>query len=252
MIREASHHPSTVRHVPRRWSTGLAILTLGAVACGRDTTLTVRAGDRPANPDPATSPAQAGAHSLLAAGVAIDRLQIVLRDFRLQTSQNTAGTPSPDDARIGPAIVLVDLMGPQLDPGAMTEIVPAELVRWASFYQSVITLSPASQDEVAANPALAPLLGRTLVITGRVPGGAPFTYESSVAAVLVRPATYRMGLNHNNVTINIAPNMWFQGPNGEPLDPRDPAIAPTIESNILESIDAYMDDNRDGKPDSLG
>jgi hypothetical protein len=61
-----------------------------------------------------------------------------------------------------------------------------------------------------------------------------------------------MGLNHNNVTINFALNKWFLGPNGEPLDPRDPAAHATIEANILESIDAYMDDNRDGNPDSLG
>lgn len=236
----------------RRFRLGLAILTLGAAACGRDITVNVRTGDRPPNPDPVASRAPASAKSVLAAGVAVDRFQIVLRDFRLQPTQNPDGMPAGNDARIGPEAVLVDLSGSQLDPGAMKEIVPPELVRWASFYQSVIRLSPVSQDDVTADPALAPLLGKTLVITGRLPGGAPFTYESSVTAVLVRPATFRMGLNHNNVTINVAPNRWFQGPDGEPLDPRDPAVRATIESNILESIDAYMDDNRDGDPDSLG
>ena len=250
MLGEAQHHPSTARRSPSRWRMGLAILMLGAAACARDITVTVRAGDRPPNPDPV--PTTGSTKLLLAAGVAIDQFQIVFRNFRLQPTQIADGAPSPNDARIGPATLFVDLLGAQLDPGALTEVVPPELVRWASFYQSAVDLSPVSQDDVAADAALAPLLGKTFVIAGRLPGGAPFTFESSVATVLVRPATFRMGLNHNNVTVNIAPNMWFQGPNGEPLDPRDPANAATIEANVLGSIDAYMDDNRDGKPDSLG
>jgi hypothetical protein len=224
---------------------------LCAVACGKDLTVHVRAGDRPPDPDALTL-SDVIAQPLLAAGVAVDRFEIVVRDLRLQPTPTADGSATPDDERIGPATVLVDLSGAQLEPGAMTEIVAARSVRWASFYQSVIELGPVTQDDVAADPALAPLLGRSLVVSGRLPGGAPFTYESSAAAVLVRPATYRMGLNHNNVTINVEPNRWFRGPNGEPLDPSDPAVHSTIEANILESIDAYMDDDRDGNPDLLG
>jgi hypothetical protein len=252
VLSAAQPHAPTGRPPLRRWRLTAALLALGAAACGRDITVNVRTGDRPPNPDPVATPARTGAQALLAAGVAVDEFRIVLRDFRLQPTQIADGAPSPNDARIGPETVLVDLSGAQLDPGAMTEIVPSELVTWASFYQSATKLSPVTQDDVASNPALAPLLGKTLVISGRLPGGAPFTFESSVATVLVRPATYRMGLNHNNVTINFALNKWFLGPNGEPLDPRDPAAHATIEANILESIDAYMDDNRDGNPDSLG
>jgi hypothetical protein len=232
----------------------LALLALGAAACGRDLTVHVRAGDRPPDPDakPSAPGTTAAAQPLLAAGVAIDRFQIVLRDLRLQPSPSEDGAPSGNDEQISPATVLVDLSGGQLDPGAMTEIVGARSVRWASFYQSVIELRPVAEDDVTADAALAPLLGRTLVVSGRLPGGAPFTYESSVAAVLVRPATFRMGLNHNNVTINVELNRWFRGPAGEPLDPSDPAVHATIEANILDSIDAYLDDNRDGDPDLLG
>jgi hypothetical protein len=32
----------------------------------------------------------------------------------------------------------------------------------------------------------------------------------------------------------------------------DPAAASSIEANVVDSIDAYMDDNRDGNPDFLG
>jgi len=175
-----------------------------------------------------------------------------LRDIRLQQNPNADGKPGPGDAALSPPVVLVDLSGARLDPGAMTEIVPERGVPWESFYQAVIELQPVAPDEVASVPALAPLVGRTLVVDGRLPGGAPFTFESAVAHVLVRPAVVRMGLNHNNVTINFEVNRWFRGPGGEPLDPRDPAAHATIEENILASIDAYMDDDRDGNPDPLG
>lgn len=249
MLLEDEHHPTGWAH--RGW-TAVALVALALAGCGRDVTLTIRTGDRPPNPDPPISSAPTSVQRVAVAGVAVDHFQIVLRNFRLQATPTTDGAPSGDDQPIGPATILVDLAGAQLDAGVMTELVSAELVRWASFYQSVITLGPVAEGDVAANAALAPLLGKTLVISGRLPGGAPFTYESSVAVVLVRPATYRMGLNHNNVTINVELNKWFQGPDGVPLDPNDPAAKATIESNILQSIDAYMDDNRDGKPDSLG
>jgi hypothetical protein len=224
-------------------------LAIGAAACAKDITVNVRAGDRPPDPDHAALVVK---EALLASGVAIDRVQIVLRDVRLQANPTADGASAPDDATVSPPAVLVELSDAGLVPGAMTEIVPARSLSWKSFYQTVLELRPVTADDVASDPALAPLVGRTLVIAGRLPGDVPFTYESDVASVLVRPAVFRGGLNHNNLTINIAPNVWFQGAGGEPLDPRDPAAHAIIEANVLESIDAYMDDDRDGDPDFLG
>jgi hypothetical protein len=230
----------------------LVPLALGlAVACARDITVHLRTGDRPPDKSHPASAASSTAPPLVA-GFAIDRVQLVLRELRLQESPTTDGAPAPGDQAVSPPTVLVDLAGDRLAPGALTEIVPARSLRWASFYQSVLELRPVTSDDVAADPALAPLQGRTLVISGRVPGGAPFTFESAVTAVLIRSSVFRAGLNHNNLTVNLAPNRWFQGATGEPLDPTDPAVHATIEANILESIDAYMDDNVDGLPDPLG
>jgi hypothetical protein len=223
-------------------------LALVATACAKDITVNVRAGDRPPDPDHDGTLTSA----LLASGIAIDRVQLVLRDVRLQPNPTADGSPSPGDVAVSPSLVLVDLSGGALDPGAMTEVVPARSVSWESFYQTILELRPVTAEEASSDPALASLLGRTLLVTGRLPGGASFTYESAVASVLVRPAVFRGGLNHNNLTINIALNAWFEGDAGEPLDPSDPAAQPIIEANILESIDAYMDDNRDGNPDFLG
>lgn len=228
---------------------GAAIaLALVATACGKDITVTVRAGDRPPSPEhQKLAPSRA-----LAAGIAVDRVQLVVRNVRLQSTPTPDGAPATGDAAVSPPTLLLDLTGASLEPGAMTEVVPARDLSWESYYQLVLELRPVTADEVAADPALAPLEGRTLVITGRLPGGVPFSYESDVAALLIRPAIFRAGLNHNNLTLNVALNAWFQGADGEPLDPTDPAAHATIEANILESIDGYMDDNRDGNPDYLG
>jgi len=226
-----------------------AALALVAAACAKEITVNVRVGDRPPDPDHAALVID---EALLASGVAIDRVQIVVRDVRLQANPTGDGAPAPDDIAVSPPVLLVDLSDAELAPGAMTEVVPARSVSWKSFYQVVLDLRPVTADDSVSDPALAPLVGRTLVVTGRLPGDVPFTYESDVASVVLRPAVFRAGLNHNNLTINIAPNVWFQGDGGEPLDPRDAAAHPIIEANILESIDAYMDDDRDGDPDFLG
>jgi hypothetical protein len=229
-------------------------LTLAATACNLDMTVFARMGDRPPNPDAPTPALASPSRALVAAGIAIDRFQIVLRDIRLASTNTTNGERTTGEAVIGPGLVLLDVSGELLDPGAMTQIVSARHVAWRSYYEIDIDLRPVTQDEVDANPALAPLLGRTFIIQGRMPGGAPFTIESSLQQVLIRPAVFRNGTNHNNVTINVAPNRWFVGADGAGLDPTsvDPAVRAAIEANVAASIDGYMDDNRDGKPDSLG
>ncbi len=224
-----------------------------ATACSQDMTVFARFGDRPPDPDgrAASSASRAG---LVAAGITIDRFRIVLRDIRLQSMHTQAGEHTPGQARIGPGPVLVDVSGERLDPGAMTQIVSAAHVAWKSYFEVDVDLKPVTQDEVDANPALAPLLGRTFLIEGRAPGGAPVTLESSLQQVLIRPAVFRNGTNHNNVTINVAPNRWFVAADGSVLDPAsdDPAVRAQIEANVAASIDGYMDDDRDGDPDSLG
>ena len=237
------------RRPPRRpWRLVWIALAQVATACNLDMTVFARMGDRPPNPD--APPSQA----LVAAGITIDHFQIVLRDIRLASANTTAGERTAGEAVIGPGLVLLDVSGDRLEPGAMTQIVSARRVAWKSYYEIDIDLRPVTQDEVDADPALAPLLGRTFIIQGRMPGGAPFTIESSLQQVLLRPAVFRNGTNHNNVTVNVAPNRWFVAADGAVLDPTsaDPAVRAEIEANVAASIDGYMDDNRDGAPDSLG
>lgn len=240
-----------IRPLPRNAVPAMALaLALTSAGCGKDITVNLRTGDRP--PDPNVESSSVSASRQLVAGVAVDRVRVVFRDLRLQMNPTADGSPSTGDQGLISRVSLVDLSGAGLSLGAMTEIVPARDVSWDSFYQAVLELGPVTSEDVAADPALSPLAGRTLVVEGRMPGGAPFTYESSVATVLVLPVVFRTGLNHNNLTLNVALDEWFEGDAGEPLDPDDPAARSTIEANILESINVYMDDNRDGNPDILG
>jgi hypothetical protein len=239
-------------------------VALLATACAQDMSVNVRVGDRPPNPD-SPPPSQLAARdapastasapdALVVAGVTIDRFQIALRDIRLASSRTENGEHTAGEAVIGAGPVLLDVSGAQLDAGSMTEIVPAAHIAWKSYFEVDLDLRPVTQAEVDANPALAPLLGRTFVIHGRTASAGPFTLESSLEMVLVRPATFRNGLNHNNTTINIAPNRWLVGEDGAALDPgsADPAVQAAIEANVAASIDGYMDDDRDGEPDPLG
>ncbi len=237
--------------------TRAVLLVLGflVTGCAQDMSVHARMGDRPPNPDElvSTSTLSRGT-ALLAAGITVDRFRIVLRDIRLAPTHTEHGERVADEAVIGPGIILLDVSGAALDPGAMTQIVPAAHVAWRSYYEVDLDLGPVTQAEADANGALAPLVGRTFVIEGRLPSGAPFRFESSLKQVLVRSSVFRNGTNHNNTTINFAPNQWFVGTNGAALDPSsaDPAVRAAIEANVAASIDGYIDDNLDGNPDSLG
>jgi hypothetical protein len=221
------------------------VAALIATACAEELSVHVRSGDRP--PDPG--------FLVLSTGVDVDRFQIVMRNLRLQSDPTDGGFSTPDMIVIGPGPYLVDLSGPNLTGGVFTELVSGFSIRPKGYYEMDIDLVPVSSADIQANAALAPLLGKTYVITGRNQQGTSFTFESSSSQVLVRESVFRMGLNHNNVDVNIAPNRWFEGPDGGPaIDPTttDPALRSMIEANVAASIDAYEDDNMDGVPDPLG
>lgn len=237
----------------RSWALTSA-LALALAGCAQDLGAHVRVGDRPPNPDSAT-PAYVDRGSTTAPpGYVVERFQLVLRNVRLQSDLTAAGEDTPDVRVVIPGPILVDLSGPQLEPGALTAIMSGYGIGAKSFYELDVDLAPVTEADAAASPALASLLGKTFVISGRLPSGTAFTFSSSLARVLLRPAVYRMGMNHNNLDVNVAINLWFIGPGGVPLDPTsgDPAVRTALEENVAGSIDAYQDDNSDGKPDPLG
>ena len=222
-----------------------SIAALIVAACAQELSVHVRGGDRPPNPN----------FLMLDTGVDVDEFQIVLRNLRLQAYPTDGGVDLEGVAHIGPEAYLIDLPGSSLTGGVFTPLLSDQGLGAKGFYEMDIDLAPVSDGDVQTKPGLAPLLGKTFVIKGRNQQGVPFTFESSMRQVLVRPSVYRLGLNNNNLDVNIAPNTWFQNPDGgTPIDPAtiDPALRAIIESNVAASIDAYEDDNMDGIPDPLG
>jgi len=222
-------------------------------ACSNDMSVHVRMGDRPPNPEELLRPDDTVGSDGLAVngGVTVDRFEIVLRNMRLQEAPTHGGVDAPGAAYFGPGPYLVDLTAASLTGGAFTELIPKYIVGPKSYYEMDLNLQPVSLGDVALAPALAPLQGRTFRITGSNAQGVPFIFESTMSMELIRPSVYRLGTNHNNLDVNIAPNTWFQLPDGGTLDPADPAAHQQIEENVAASIDAYEDDNMDGEPDPL-
>jgi hypothetical protein len=227
----------------------LPILVSLTVACAQDLDVHIRGGDRP--PDPGYLVMGLAVDG----GVTVDRFQVVMRNMRLQSQPTDGGVVTPGNVYVGPGPFLIDLSGPQLTGGTFTPLVNDYAVGAKGFYEMDIDLLPVSQGDVALNPSLQPMLGNTFVIHGTNQQGAQFTFQSSMATVLIRESVFRMGMNHNNIDVNIAPNAWFLHPDGgAPLDPAstDPAVRALIESNVATSIDAYEDDDMNGIPDPLG
>lgn len=226
----------------------LALACLGA-GCAQDLSLHAHIG--PSAPIPDLPDGEPWAGGVNVAGVGVERVEVVLREIRLE-SRATVG----DEASAGRKPVVrgpqrLELSGDQLQPDVLTPIVIGVHSGVKSFYELDADLRPVTPDEAALDPALAPLTGESLAISGTY-RGRPFTFASSVEAVLKGEAVFRMGTNHNNIDLNFSPSGWFRGEAGEELDPSDPANQAAIEQNIVRSFSAFEDDNLDGQPDPLG
>jgi len=231
----------------------LVAIALSA-ACSNDMSVHVRGGDRPPNPEELGPPAHVSRSRGLAVngGATVDRFQVALRSMRLQAAPTDGGADAPGAEYFGPGPYLVDLPANGLSEGALTTLIGKYIIGPKSYYEMDINLQPVSASDVELNPELAPLQGRTFRIIGTNAQGVPFSVESTMSRELIRPSVYRLGTNHNNLDVNIAPNRWFELPDGGTLDPADPAAHQQIEENVAASIDAYEDDNMDGVPDPLG
>jgi hypothetical protein len=238
----------------------IVAIVFTASACAQDVTVHVRGGDRPPDSEflyvgRGRAQASTPGSLVVTGGATVDKFQIVLRNIRLQSEPIDGGSAdTPGAAIIGPNGYLVDLPGSSLTGGTFTPLLGRGDMGAKGFYEMDIDLSPVTDADSTAQPELSPLLGRTFEITGHNQAGTPFTIQSTAGLILPRSSVFRMGLNHNNLDINIAPNQWFGTPDGGTLDPAssDPAVRSQIEQNVLDSIDAYEDDDMDGNPDPLG
>jgi hypothetical protein len=218
---------------------------LAACSSGTKLSLSAKTGSGAAA---ASSPETAASALSAGGGVDVTRVRIVVERIKLErvatpvASDGGSDTTSPDDELVtGP--YLIDLQGAALS-GGISQVfeVDAKAGTYKDLKFRIHKLeSGATQFEGMA--------GLSIAIDGTV-GGAPFTFTSSLDEEQEREGTFEIAAEKaNNVTLSIDPSAWFVGDGGAPLDPRNGANRSRIESNIKASIDAFDDDDRDGRRD---
>jgi hypothetical protein len=215
----------------------LAAALLGG--CGSPTlSLSARAGGAPA------AGLARGALSV-AGGATIDEVRLVIRRVRLDAGGGSDGGSGSSEVEVAAGPFLVDLAGALLDSGAVATVLDAE-VKEGTYRRLRFDIHKLSGGEATGDARLAAMAGTSVVVTGTF-HGAPFTFSSALDEEQEREGTFQVGSGSNNVTLSIDPSRWFVDGSGAGLDPSDPSNRSRIEASIKASIDAFDDDDRDGR-----
>jgi hypothetical protein len=223
----------------------LSALTAALVACGGDGgsgTVTVSA--RLAGGAAPAAAGAPGANALAVAGgrVQIDDVWMVIRDIKL-------GVPGVDgEVLAGNGPFLLHVSGEGLE-GAVTQEFVIEAP--AGTYDELRFIVHKLEDfQVIGVPELdGPRASLAVAMT--IDGTDPvlFTSDLNEAQRIARRFTVADGEAPDNITISIDPAGWFGAGSGAFLDPRVGSNRQAIEENIQASIDAFEDDDRDGRSD---
>lgn len=190
----------------------------------------------------------------------ISRVQLVLREIELERTDapiNCDPTlPDDDDCdedlEFGPR--LVDL--PLGTAGAMRSFsVPVEAGEFQELEFEVHRVDGGNTEDaafIAANPTFD---GVSIRVTGTY-NGTGFTYDSDLNVefelALVPPLTVTE-TSGTDVTLFVDLANWFRGQSGLLMDPQTAnaggANESLVEGNIVNSLEAFEDDDRDGRSD---
>lgn len=200
--------------------------------------------------------------------VTITRGRMILEEVELETDDDDSPSRSddPDDFEdsddgiefeTGP--ILLELA---LD-GSVNEVfvsnVPAGIYDEIEFEIDKLDDDEPEDFEALNDPRFADFVGDerySVILEGTVEEGGiaeEFTFRSDLSAEqeydLIPPMVLEGEDNDANLTLVIDTTMWFSDGSGGVLDPRDPADAERIESNIIASIEVFEDDDEDGEDD---
>jgi hypothetical protein len=222
------------------------LLALALAACSSEPTrlsLTARTGGATAR---LAAPA-AGAALSAGPGVNLTRVRLVIDRIRLDPSSD-AGVPSPDGGVAGEQLVtgpfLVDLSGAALESG-LTQVfeVDAAPGDYRRFRFRVHKLDGGDRQ-------FPDMAGLSMRVEGTFQG-APFTFTSAVDEEQEREGLFTVSPDAaNNLTLAIDPSGWFSD-GGAAVSPiaaqADGSLRSGVEGRIKDSIDAFDDDDRDGR-----
>jgi hypothetical protein len=200
--------------------------------------------------------------------ITVNRARLIVEELELDTDDDDSASrdEDPDDSEdsddstefeTGP--ILLELV---LD-GSVNEVlvsnIPAGIYDEVEFEIDKLDDDEPEDVDVLDDPQFADFVGDkrySMIIEGTVEDGGSavdFTFRSQLSAEqeygLIPPMVLESDDNDANLTLVIDTTMWFSDGSGGVLDPRDPADAERIESNIIASIEVFEDDDEDGEDD---
>jgi hypothetical protein len=201
----------------------------------------------------AAATTQAGAAKRLSGGglVNLTHVRMVIERIKLDPASDGGSGSSSDagadggvpgeDVILGP--YLIDLSGAALE-GGLTQVFDADAV-------------PGTYDKIkfkihkldGGDTQFAGMAGLSINLDGTYNGQA-FNWTSTLDEEQEREGTFVIADgSSNNVTLSIDTSRWFVDRNGAPINPADESKRSIVEDNIKSSIDAFDDDNHDGRHD---
>jgi hypothetical protein len=207
------------------------------------------------SPSFSISPVGASAAVAPAAATVVTGLQLVLSHIELeQASASCVGTPTGsegecEDLQLDPTVVDI----PVDAAGVKTIAIGSIPAGSYNAFHATVDVIRAGDDRAAAFfavPANKAFDGVSVKVTGKDANGATFTYASTVKGEIettFQPALV-VGTPNQNVSVEIDVSNWFNGV----VNPASPTAAERtlIDSRIRQSMRAFEDDNKDGKPDT--
>jgi hypothetical protein len=170
-------------------------------------------------------------------GASIGRIRLAVSSIKLEGPADADAGPSVEVAE-GP--FLVDLSGTALTGLAQVFDTDVPAGSYREFSVNIAPATAAALGDLAAR-------GNSLVIDGTF-NGAPFSFASKLKVTEKKEGTFTVGADTGNVTLSFDASGWF-GTAAAPLDPSMAANTPAIEANIIASLSAFRDDDRNGHDD---
>ncbi|HET9595853.1 MAG TPA: hypothetical protein VFP65_09750 [Anaeromyxobacteraceae bacterium] len=188
-------------------------------------------------------------------GVNLTRVRMVIEEIKLESAADGGSGGSSDggsdggvqgeDTILGP--YLLDMSGAALDSG-LTQVFDADAVP-GTYKEIRFKIHKLS----GGDPQFPDMEGLSIRLEGTDSSGKAFIWTSSLDEEQRHEGTFVIADgSSNNITLAIDTSGWFVDGNGRPIDPtaaQNGSLQSTVESNIKNSIDAFDDDNHDGRHD---
>ncbi|HYV65533.1 MAG TPA: hypothetical protein VE964_04775 [Myxococcales bacterium] len=165
------------------------------------------------------------------AGVALQRIRLVLQDLELRARDGSLRAP------IASAPVIVELAGGELE-GGVHPVLDAEAPKGTYDELAFRIRPPAGVPDGAQMPAL------SIVIEGSFQG-RPFQLAAALEADQRLQGQFVADSNGRNLTINVDPSGWFVS-GAKVLDPFESSDRALIAANVGSSLSAFQDDDELG------